>query len=286
MGDPADDTGSTGSPSAPGSTASTGLTALAEAAGRILHPIGWVAVAFAVLAVVFSTVVDTRYLIGNLRLWQWVLLLAVIGLSSQAALLDRIRVGIESVSSVTKFAAWVLVWIVCFVQLFNVVTRYGNGLVEQDIYYGEAVSVAWQSFALIAILGFNYGVRDGVNPRIDFWWEHFSDRTKATLDFTIHALLLLPFAIMAVRLLDGTAAIALGRQRDGTWPSGWRVWETWERSTEAGQLAVGPVKAMLLVAFALFGLQVVAELIKTGFVVVNRAEYGNIVRRDAPMRIE
>ncbi len=264
----------------------TGGTTIVDAAGAILHPIGWVAAAVAVVAVVCSTVIDTRYLIGNLRLWQWGALAAVIALASRAALLNRLRVAIESLSSVTKVAAWILVWIVCAVQLFNVVTRYGNGLVEQDIYYGEAVSVAWQSFALIAILGFNYGVRDGVNPRIDFWWEHFSDRTKATLDFTIHILLLLPFAVMAVRLLDGTAAIALGRRLDGTWPSGWQVWDTWERSTEAGQLPVGPIKAMLLVAFVLFGIQVVAELIKTGFVMVNRAEYGDIVRHDAPQRIE
>ncbi len=263
-----------------------GVTTVVDAAGAIMHPIGWVAAAVGVIAVVFNTAVDTRYLIGNLRLWQWGALAAVVALATRPALLNRLRVAIESLSSVTKVAAWILVWVVCAVQLFNVVTRYGNGLVNQDIYYGEAVSVAWQSFALIAILGFNYGVRDGVNPRIDFWWEHFSDRRKATLDFTIHVLLLLPFAVMAVRLLDDTAAIALGRQRDGTWPSGWRVWETWERSTEAGQLPVGPIKAMLLVAFALFGIQVVAELIKTGFVMVNRAEYGNIVRHDAPQRIE
>ncbi|MEM7342141.1 MAG: TRAP transporter small permease subunit [Actinomycetota bacterium] len=264
----------------------TGVTGVVDAAGAVLHPIGWAAVGVGVIALVYSTVLETRYLIGNLRLWQWLLLVAVIAVAANAALLNRLRVAIESISSVTKTLTWILVWVVCAVQLFNVVTRYGNGLIEQDIYYGQAVSVAWQSFALIAILGFNYGVRDGVNPRIDFWWENFSDRTKATLDFTIHVLLLLPFAVMAVRLLDGTAAIALGRQRDGTWPAGWRVWETWELSTEAGQLPVGAIKAMLFVAFVLFGLQVVAELIKTGFVMVNRAEYGNIVRRDAPMRIE
>ena len=251
-----------------------------------LHPIGWLAIGYATSAGVFHIAFDTRYMIGNLSLWQWFVPAGLFLLAATPDLLHGLRIGIESVSSVTKPLTWVLVWVVFGVQFFNVATRYGNDLVERDIYFGEAVSIAWQAFALIALLGLNHGVRDGVNPRIDFWWAEFSDKTKAALDFTIHSALLLPFTFLAVRLLRGYASIALGQRRDGQWPNGWGVWETWEQAPDAGQLPVGPIKAMLLVGFVLFGLQVFAEIIKTGFVLIGRTDYGGIVKRDAPLRIE
>jgi TRAP-type mannitol/chloroaromatic compound transport system permease small subunit len=179
-----------------------------------------------------------------------------------------------------------LAWVVFIVQLFNVVTRYGTRYVEQDILIGQATSLAWQSFAALFLLGVNYGIRDGVNPRIDFWWANFTDKTKASIDFVLHTLLFLPFVFMAIRILQPYAAIALGRKRDGTWPSGYRVWETWEQSSDADQLPVGPIKALLLVGFVLIGIQLISELIKTGFVIAGRRRYGNLASSDAPLRIE
>lgn len=43
---------------------------------------------------------------------------------------------------------------------------------------------------------------------------------------------------------------------------------------------------MILVAFVLFGLQVVAEIIKTGFVLIGREDHGGITARATPLRIE
>lgn len=251
-----------------------------------LHPIGWLALAFGLIATLYQTVFSTKYLVGNMTVAHWFVVVLVVALAALHQGLHGIRIAIESVSSVTKPLTSILVWVVFIVQFFNVTTRYGNQLVERDIYYGEAVSIAWQAFALIALLGLNHGVRYGVNPRIDFWWAEFSDKTKAALDFVVHATLLLPFAFMAMRLLRGYTTIALGQRRSGEWPSGWRVWENWEQATDAGQLPVGPIKAMLLVGFVLFALQVFAEVIKTGFVLIGRPEYGSLVERDAPMRIE
>ena len=142
------------------------------------------------------------------------------------------------------------------------------------------------SFASLFLLGANYGIRDGVNPRIDFWWANFTDRRKAWLDFVLHSMLFLPFAIMAIRILIPYAAISLGRRRDGSWPSGFRVWETWEQSGDADQLPVGPIKALLLVGFVLIAVQLVSELIKTGFVMAGRRDLGKIKSGDAPQRIE
>jgi len=251
-----------------------------------VHPIGWVAAGLLVVAALYHTVFDTHYLIGNLELWHWGALLVTVGMSVWPVGLNGLRAGIDSISSVTKRISMFLAWFVFLVQLFNVVTRYTTRYVEQDILIGQATSLAWQSFAALFLLGANYGIRDGVNPRIDFWWANFTDRTKAWLDFVLHVTLFVPFVFMAIRILQPYAAISLGRKRDGTWPSGYKVWETWEQSSDADQLPVGPVKMLLLVGFVLIGIQLISELIKTGFIMAGRRDFGKIKASDAPQRIE
>ena len=251
-----------------------------------VHPVGWVAVASILFAAVAQIFWDTEYWVGNLAWWNWLVLIGAAAASFWHNGLDRLRRGIESVASGTKTAAWILAWLVFFLQLFNVITRYGNDLVATDILFGETTSLAWQSFGLMFLLGMNYGVREGVNPRIDFWWANFSNKRKATLDFVIHSALLLPFVVMAIRILKGYAATSLGRRFNGDWPSGWRVWETWEDAVDAGGLPVGPIKVMLLVAFVLFGMQILAEVIKTGFVMIGDDRRGKIVELETPLRVE
>jgi len=251
-----------------------------------LHPIGWVAVALLVVAAAFHTVLETQYMIGHFSLWQWALLLAVVAVSAAHEALNRIRLLIESVSTGTRTIAWVLAWVVFVVQLFNVVARYSNEYVDRDILVGQMTSLAWQAFAAMFLLGANYGIRDGINPRIDFWWADFSHKTKARLDFALHVTLFLPFVWMAARILKSYAATSLGQKRSGEWPSGWRVWNTWEQSPDADQLPIGLIKAMMLVAFVLIGLQIVGEVIKTGFVWLGRSDHGDIAEQIAPQRIE
>ncbi len=250
-----------------------------------IHPVGWVAGALVVLGLLFQEI-GTKYLIGNYSWWHWVALLALAAASARPLVLHRIRVLLEMIPRFTGALAWGLAWVVFLVQLFNVVTRYSNRIVERDILFGQTTSVAWQSFALIFIFGINFGVRARVNPRIDFWWADFSNKAKAWLDFVLHVLLLLPFIIMSIRILQPYASTALGQKRDGTWPSGWRVWNTWEESNDADQLAVGPIKAMILVAFVLFGLQICAEVIKTGFGIMGREDLSDAHEHDSPLRVE
>lgn len=251
-----------------------------------LHPMGWLALGTLGVALVAQLLSDTSYLIGNLEWWSWLLGVVVVALSAWHDGLNRLRLWIEAVPAVTLKIAMALAWAVFILQFFNVITRYGNEYVEQDILFGEVVSLAWQAFGLMFLVAINAGVRDGVNPRIDFWWTNFSNRTKAALDFGLHTVLLLPFIFMSVRILQRYAAAALGRRHNGEWPAGWRVWQSWEEAVDAGGLAVGPIKTMLLVGFGLFGLQVLAEVIKTGFVLVGRPDYGDIREDDVPQRIE
>lgn len=250
-----------------------------------MHPIGVVAVAFA-LGAVLASIVGTDFLIGNLAIWHWVVIAVVIAISTQPSALNGVRVFIEGIGEVSRRIVTLLAWVVFGLQFFNVITRYTNNWFERDILFGQTTSAAWMSFGLLFILGVNYAMRDGVNPRIDFWWAEFSKTRKAWIDFVFHVLLLGPFVIMALRLVIPFGATSLGRKRDGTWPSGWRVWETWEQSSDASQLPVGPIQAALVLAFVLWGLQTVAEIIKTGFVLAGRDDLGEVSETDAPLRVE
>lgn len=252
-----------------------------------VHPIGLIAIATLIVAVLWHTVFSTDRLIGNLEPWHWAALIATAVLGFLPAALNAVRAVIESLSDVTLRFVWIASWLVFFAQLINVVTRYLNPAFEADILIGEVTSVAWQLFALMSLLGLNYGVKAAVNPRIDFWWEDWTDRTKAWLDFVMHTFFFLPFLFAMVRILFGYAQVSLGKRRgDGTWPSGWRVWETWEKSPDADQLPLGPIKAMIFVGFTLLLLQILAEVIKTGFVLAGRREYAQIAERDEFQRIE
>lgn len=253
-------------------------------AGR-LHPLGWVAAGVLVLAVI-AHVVGTRFLIGNFSWWHWVVLVGTVAVSSSFQALHGIRLGIEKISDICGSIAWKLAWVIFIVQLFNVVTRYTNSWFEADILFGETTSLAWMSFGFLFLIGVNYGVKAGVNPRIDFWWAEFSDKRKAWLDFSLHTLLFLPFLWMGTRLLLGYAGTSLGQKRDGSWPEGWRVWETWEQSGDADQLPVGPIQAFILVGFVLWAMQILAEIIKTGFVIIGRSDLGALESSDAPLRVE
>ena len=251
-----------------------------------LHPSGWLVLGTLLAAVVAHLFTDTSHLVGRFEWWWWFLLLGGLVMSAWHDGLHRLRLFIEAIPRVTLKLAMILAWAVFVLQFFNVITRYSNEYVKQDILFGEVVSLAWQAFGLMFLVAINAGVRDGVNPRIDFWWTNFSNKTKAGLDFAMHTVLLLPFIFMSVRILQHYAAAALGRRHNGEWPAGWRVWQSWEEAVDAGGLAVGPIKTMLLVGFALFGLQILAEVIKTGFVLIGREDYGDIVERDVPLRVE
>lgn len=251
-----------------------------------IHPLGWVIAAVLVVAALWHTVFETERLIGNLGWWQWAALIIVGLMCMSPPTINGLRRMIESLADVTKQVVWVFAWMVFLVQLFNVITRYANPLFDTDILIGQMTSLAWQLFAAIALLGLNYGVKAQVNPRVDFWWAEWSDMKKAWLDFVMHVFLFLPFLYMSTVILQGYAATSLGQKRDGSWPSGWKVWETWEKSPDADQLPVGGIKAVIFAGFVLFALQILAEVIKVGFVLMGRKDMAEIAERDEFQRIE
>jgi len=200
-------------------------------------------------------------------------------------LLYHIRVAIEAVSGWTGRLARVLVWLVFILGFFAVVTRYMARFIERDIIIGELFDLQWMVFGAMVLLGLNYGVLEGVNPRIDFWWANFSSKRKAWIDLIFHTLLFLPFLIMSISILWGYALSAMGRSFDGSW-STWKVWEIWEQSTDAGGLPRGPIKLLMLIGFILMATQIVAEIIKQILVLRNREDLAGVKQQQVPLRVE
>jgi len=216
-----------------------------------------------------------------------VLLILITGLGFLLAPLNAVRAAIETIGDLAMRVVWILGWAVFIVQFINVLTRYLNPFFETDILFGQLTSLAWQLFAVIALIGLPYGVKYAVNPRIDFWWADWSHRKKAWLDFVMHTFFFLPFLFTMSVIVRREAAFALGKKRgNGTWPEGWRVWDSWEVATDADQLPIGPIKALIFIGFLFFALQIFAEIIKAGFVLMGRREYGQIGAGDSFQRIE
>lgn len=200
-------------------------------------------------------------------------------------LLQTIRMGVERITTLTGALSWVLAWVVFVLGLFNVITRYVARFISKDIIIGEIFDLQWMIFGALFLLALNYGVREGVNPRIDFWWADFSPKRKAKIDLTIHVLLFLPFLWLALRILYPWTMTGLGRSFSGSW-STWKVWEIWEQSGDAGGLPRGPIKALMLIGFFLFAAQIVAEMIKNLFVLIGRDDLANLAQHEAPLRVE
>lgn len=195
------------------------------------------------------------------------------------------RLGIERVTTVTGAIAAALAWVVFLLGLFNVTTRYLARFIQRDIIVGQVYDLQWMMFGALFLLGFNYAVREDVNPRIDFWWTHFSDRTKAWIDLIGHLFFFLPFMWVAITVLYPFAMQAMGRSFDGSWTT-WKVWEIWERSGDAGGLPRGPIKLLMLFGFLLFASQIIAQTIKSFMVLIGRPELGDLAEHDAPRRVE
>ena len=79
-----------------------------------------------------------------------------------------------------------LVFAVFLVGIFNVVLRYVGRAIGEQLTSNRWIEGQWYLFALIALFGLAVGIRDGVNPRVDFWYADYSVKKKAAVDLLFH----------------------------------------------------------------------------------------------------
>lgn len=186
------------------------------------------------------------------------------GLWAVAAGFSRV---IDAVSGFFGKISQALVFLVFAAGILNVTLRYIGRALGQQLTSNLWIEAQWYLFALIALLGLAIGVRDGVNPRVDFWYADFSVKKKAAVDLFFHWGLL-AFSFVALRV---------------SWPFVERSITNREGSPDPNGLARWPLKSVILLAFGLFLFQVISEIIKSSLTVAGRS---GRTERSTPYRVE
>jgi len=191
---------------------------------------------------------------------------------------------------------WIAKWIVpvCVtVGFVNVVLRYIGRWQHKQLTSNRWVDTQWMLFGAIFLFGFAYVLKNGINVRVDFWFQNFSKKRKALIDFVGHIVALVPYTLIAIWVIWDYAWNSLFQRcrpytrGDSTrWCTG-KVWEVWEQSGNAKGLSPAPIKVLLLLGFIVLLMQTVAELIKLGFVLQEKEELAAPEELpEAPLRIE
>lgn len=170
--------------------------------------------------------------------------------------IDRVT---QAIGEVSKY----LVIIAVVVGFGNVVLRYVGRQTGQTLASNTYIELQWYLYGTLFLLAFAVVLQRGINVRVDFWYAELERRRQLQIDLVGHVIALLPFSLLGVYVCWGRVLTSWGQRPDGEWPSGWRVWETWELSSDAGGLPRAPIKSMLLVGFVMLTAQAISEIAKT-----------------------
>ncbi len=197
---------------------------------------------------------------------------------------DRVRRPVETLSEFAGRLGQFLIVLVVIVGFGNVVLRYAGQYTERKLTSNAWIEAQWYLYGTAFLLGFPHVLKHNVNVRVDFWYGRFSAAKKAVIDLVGHLLALLPFCILALTKTWGPVMTSFGRRPDGSWPAG-RVWDNWEQSPDPDGFPRAPIKAMIVVGFALLLLQAVVEVLKL-VTTITGADANSSVAPDEPRRVE
>jgi TRAP-type mannitol/chloroaromatic compound transport system permease small subunit len=187
--------------------------------------------------------------------------------------LRQVRRGVDAVAGTGGTIARYAVLAAFAVGIVNVGLRYVGRATGQTLVSNLYVDLQWQLFAVTVLAGLAYGMREGVNPRVDIFTSRWPVRRRAALDLAVHVLLFVPFCVVAVAVTWPFAMTALGRAFDGSWAT-WQVWLIWEQSANPGGAPLGPVKLLLWLGFVGLLAQALAQVVGYVLVLSGRPELG------------
>ena len=199
-----------------------------------------------------------------------------------------LRAYSRTMDRVTDALGWLAKWIVpilVVVGFLNVLLRYIGRFQNRSLTSNRYIELQWMLFGTIFLLILPYVLKHAINVRVDFLQARFSRKVQALIDFVGHIIGLIPFCLVALWANWDYAMISLF-QRGERWGT-WQVWEVWEKSPDARGLPRAPIKVLVLFSFFFLLLQTLAELVKLGFVLVEKAEVAAPEEApEAPLRVE
>lgn len=149
------------------------------------------------------------------------------------------------IDGLNEFVGRWLSWLVLAAVLISA----GNAIVRKlfNVSSNAYLEIQWYLFAAVFLLAAGYTLLRQEHVRIDVISGRFSKRTQIWIDIVGICAFLLPFVIVATRLV---------------WPVVISKFQSGEVSGNAGGLILWPAWALLPAGLALLGLQGVSELIK------------------------
>jgi TRAP-type mannitol/chloroaromatic compound transport system permease small subunit len=148
--------------------------------------------------------------------------------------------------AIGRTVAWLTLAMV-LIGAFNATARYLGRFLGVHLSSNAYLELQWYLFSVTFLLGAAYVLREDAHVRVDVLYGRVSARTRSIIDILGTLLLLIPFSTFVLW-------VSLPVVR-----SSWRIREM---SPDPGGLPRYPLKAMILVCFALLLLQAVAQLIR------------------------
>lgn len=150
--------------------------------------------------------------------------------------------GIDRVNElIGRWVSWLI--------FLAVIVSAGNAVVRKTFNASSNawLELQWYLFGAAFLLAAAYTLKQNEHIRIDVVYGLFSRRTQHWIDLFGHVFFLMPFVILMISYFVPYVALSF---------------RTGEISGSAGGLVIWPAKSLLLIGFALLGLQGVSEIIK------------------------
>lgn len=155
--------------------------------------------------------------------------------------------AIDRVSDLAGRSVLWLVAVMVVIGAYNALARYLNRFTEANLASNAYLEAQWYLFSLVFLLGAAYALKEDAHVRVDVLYGRLGVRGRAWIDLLGTLLFLIPFCVLMLWV---------------SWPSVAASWRVREVSPDPGGLPRYPIKAVILVAFALLLLQGVSQALK------------------------
>jgi TRAP-type mannitol/chloroaromatic compound transport system permease small subunit len=159
----------------------------------------------------------------------------------------RLAVAIDRLTLLVGRIVSILALVMVLLGAGNAILRYLGRFVGRSLASNAFLEAQWYLFSVIFLLGAPWALQLDAHVRVDVLFAKLTDRARSWINIIGSLVLLLPFCAFAI----WTA-----------WPVVRNSWSIHEVSPDPGGLPRYPLKALVLVCFALLALQGISELIK------------------------
>ncbi len=156
----------------------------------------------------------------------------------------------RTIDRLTDFVGRTVSWFalaMILIGAYNTIVRYLGRFMESNLSSNVYLELQWYLFSLLFLLGAAYTLRRNAHVRVDVVYGRMRPRTQAWIDLLGGAIFLVPFCVFGLWI---------------SWPTVLNSWTVREVSPDPGGLPRYPIKAVILLAFALLLLQGLAEIFR------------------------